>query len=533
MAKTKLTEKELREHIEYLFSSTNDYRKLGDYIKLALRFNGYTESPNPEIEKIKKLCKTIEEQSKNQALIDKFMPEFSKQEHLDIQESTTRIAGIAFADIAEYSFLSKFLSPKENQILLNGLFTALISILLKNKGILNKIEGDSLMFCFFSKDKPHKTTKEEECSIAEKLFYTCVEMQKAANLFNKTSPELIKAQRTEEEKQAIKDAYTILSALREDEIIARAFNALFQIRIRVGADIGEASLGNLGSPQLKHFDIIGGPAIGAKRMETSSPIDGLRISRRLYHLLLEKNIPEKYARQFKEEAKKHDGYYTNIKTEEVFKEKEVIIYDKNNQQIPSVSIQVNPLLPEDICNQIDMLLERKEEFATEKILKTIRYYRGNRLVIQAIEDLFIRKGITLRKHLMYKFLAPKQYKAIKQQFETKTARIEHINDNISLYSIFALCGMYQDRYSKIPETASNTISEAVDNAFSEYEQFIKKTITQAEQNFKKHSKLKMENIFFDYVRLPVIMAHIEAALMEWLYKETPQELESTDILQAQ
>ena len=31
--------------------------------------------------------------------------------------------GVGFIDIADYTFLSKFLSPKENQILLNGLYT--------------------------------------------------------------------------------------------------------------------------------------------------------------------------------------------------------------------------------------------------------------------------------------------------------------------------------------------------------------------------------------------------------------------------
>ncbi|MEM5948022.1 adenylate/guanylate cyclase domain-containing protein [Spirochaetia bacterium 38H-sp] len=530
MAKTKFTETELREHIEYLANTNKDHTELSDYINLALRFNNYIDSQHPDIIKIKALQKNLESENKRKNLIDKFMPSFTETALENIEDSTTRIAGIAFADIAEYSFLSKFLSPKENQILLNGLFTALISILLKNKGILNKIEGDSLMFCFFSQNEPHATTEEEECEIAEKLFNTCIKMQRAVNLFNKTAPELIKEQNTQEEKNAIKDAYSILSAMREDEIIARAFNALFQIKIRVGADIGEASLGNLGSPELKHFDIIGGPAIGAKRMETSSPIDGLRISRRMYNLLEKKHIPEKYARQFRAEAKKHDGYYSTIKTEEIFREKEVIIYDKNNQQIPSVSIQVNPLLPEDICKQTEMLLERKEEFAIERILNTIRYYRGNRLVIQAIEDLFKRKGIVLRKHLMYKFLAPKQYKAFKQQYPEKQERIEHIKENMSLFTIFSLCGMYQDRYSTKTEKKAIT---AVSREFSEYDRFINTTLTEAQQKFKTQSKLKMENIFFDYVRLPVIMAHIQASLMEWLYKEIPQELGTSTLLKAE
>jgi adenylate cyclase len=68
--------------------------------------------------------------------------------------------GVGFIDIADYTYLSKFLSPKENQILLNGLYTAFLIVLERHGGYLNKIEGDSMMFHFDSIiDKRISTTK--------------------------------------------------------------------------------------------------------------------------------------------------------------------------------------------------------------------------------------------------------------------------------------------------------------------------------------------------------------------------------------
>ena len=58
---------------------------------------------------------------------------------------TTQI-GVAFIDIADYTYISRFLSPNENQAILNGLYAALNWVIQRHGGYLNKIEGDSLMF---------------------------------------------------------------------------------------------------------------------------------------------------------------------------------------------------------------------------------------------------------------------------------------------------------------------------------------------------------------------------------------------------
>ncbi|QEN07817.1 hypothetical protein EXM22_07370 [Oceanispirochaeta crateris] len=50
-------------------------------------------------------------------------------------DSEEALVGIGFLDIADYTFLSKFLSPNENQTVLNGLYSAFNWVLNKHGGI--------------------------------------------------------------------------------------------------------------------------------------------------------------------------------------------------------------------------------------------------------------------------------------------------------------------------------------------------------------------------------------------------------------
>ncbi|WP_455383354.1 adenylate/guanylate cyclase domain-containing protein, partial [Salinispira pacifica] len=102
--------------------------------------------------------------------------------------------GIGFIDIADYTYLSKFLSPKENQVLLNGLYTAFNVVLKRHGGYLNKIEGDSLMFHFGGIIDPNVQELSEDDAlryISRELFYTCVEMQRVCLLFNQANDKFL------------------------------------------------------------------------------------------------------------------------------------------------------------------------------------------------------------------------------------------------------------------------------------------------------------------------------------------------------
>src|SRR6056297_3855855 len=109
----------------------------------------------------------------------------------EIPTSTAeQFVGIGFIDIADYTFLSKFLSPNENQMVLNGLYAAFSHVLKRHGGFLNKIEGDSLMFHFGGSIDPElekMNRDEKERFISRELFYTCIEMQRVAFLFNQAN----------------------------------------------------------------------------------------------------------------------------------------------------------------------------------------------------------------------------------------------------------------------------------------------------------------------------------------------------------
>jgi class 3 adenylate cyclase len=198
------------------------------------------------------------------------------------QHSLESHVGVGFIDIADYTYLSKFLSPKENQIVLNGLYTAFQIVLERHGGYMNKIEGDSMMFQFDDvlDRRLRGLGKEERLSlIARELFFTCVEMQRICILFNHADDRFLDSSAPPEAHEALADAFGIINNLRKKNDAYSTLFAFYQIRIRIGANIGEVTIGNFGPYGSKHWDVIGLPVINAKRMESTAPVGGLRISR--------------------------------------------------------------------------------------------------------------------------------------------------------------------------------------------------------------------------------------------------------------
>mgnify|MGYP006296022221 FL=1 len=151
------------------------------------------------------------------------------------RDSEEAEVGIGFIDIANYTFLSKFLTPKENQEVLNGLYTAFNSVLRRRGGYLNKIEGDSLMFHYGGLIDARARRIEDRSDlreyIARELFYTCVEMQRVSVLFNDADTRFLDDAATQEDRQALERAFAIIARLRSDDAVSNPLSAMFQIRI--------------------------------------------------------------------------------------------------------------------------------------------------------------------------------------------------------------------------------------------------------------------------------------------------------------
>ncbi len=427
------------------------------------------------------------------------------------ESSTETVVGIGFMDIADYSFISKFLSPTENQVVLNGLFTAFNWVLRRHGGYLNKIEGDSLMFQFGGlTDSTSRRLDPEKAkkSIARRLFETCVKMQRVCWLFNDANDRFLDEQAEPEMRQDLQQAFDIVRALRTSSDLGASLNALFQIRIRVGANIGEVNTGNLGPRGRKHWDVIGVPVIEAKRMEATAPIGGLRITEQLYKVLEESGVVDSYFEEFRREARVLFGAFKDIKREELFKASSVLLKDKRNAAFNTYSVQVNPRLPEWLAEQTGLLLEQGEAGA-DRIIQFLQYYRGNRFAVRAMEQMLEQKGVRIRRHDILKIIYPRTFDAIRKASGGDPRRTaQTVNQRYRLYDLFEKLGDLQDKVKE------HVAFDAPPPRHFDYERRMPQEIDNVLTNYKLVERsVRLTNYFHNYV-YPLVFRSIKVSILE-------------------
>ncbi len=423
--------------------------------------------------------------------------------------------GIGFLDIAKYSFLTKFLSPRENRVLLDGLFTSLFWTIRRNGGFLNKIDGDSMMFHFGGDIDPQTKGRNDEKTkgyIARKTFFTCVEIQRAALLFNRGFDQFTFEEVDEETKNILQESFYIMNELRTNKELSHALDAFFQIRIRIGAACGTVILCNIGPPGARKLDILGSPVIEAKRMESAAPIGGLRISKELFDLLDKQSVTESYYGRFIKEARQVDGMFQNLRKDEVFGYKKILLKNKHNAEYESYSVQVNPALPESISAQIELLLN-KGRSGTEEIIGIIESNSENETIVEAVEQTLRSKGVKIRKELILKDLFPSRYMKIAEHFKSnpqKTAA--YIRARYSLAQIISSLIRQQHRN----ELKSTIIADNI--PFGTYDQYMK-------EYRNSLRTFRTEKIYADFLDLrltyhsfPLIKARLRAAILEYQYQ---------------
>jgi adenylate cyclase len=421
--------------------------------------------------------------------------------------------GIGFLDIVNYSYLSKWLSPKENQLILNGLYAAFAHVIKKNGGFLNKIEGDSLMFHFGGNIDPEvaeKSQSELNNYLAKNLFYTCVEVQRTCQDFNEANKDFLDQNCSKETKESIQEAFSIISNLRMNLALASGVNAKFQIKIRIGASIGEVSIGNFGPRGKKQWDIIGEPVIEAKRMEMSAPVGGLRISEKMYRLLEKGNYVQVFHDEFKRRALEQDGKFSEITEEELFSYKEVVIENKNGVHFQSYSVQVSSRLPENVAAMVISFLELGEEGADE-ILDLLQYYRGSRLVIDAVEEALVNKGISLNKIELLRIISPKKFGSLNK--DNHRLYDKAMNAHYSLYGIFSLLGAHQDRIEKDIIPSGIRYMGETDSAT-----YLERKREELLVEFKYYEKKYRYKVYFDKVTFPLIFRSIKSDILDFQNK---------------
>lgn len=453
------------------------------------------------------LRKQIEEYYLPKQLVDAIL----ENGGIPTSSAVTQI-GIGFIDIADYAYLSKFLSPQENQTVLNGLYTAFNTVLKRHGGYLNKIEGDSLMFHYGGIIDPHaKDKSKEEVTryIARELFYTCVEMQRVCVQFNQANERFLNTSESDATREVLQRAFDIISTLRSSLELSNSMNALFQIRIRIGANIGEVTIGNFGPEGAKQWDIVGIPVIDAKRMETTAPVGGLRISERLYNVLEETGVVDAYFRRFKKEAEALFGYYRDIQREELFQFSTVQLHDKHDARFNTYSVQVNPGLPESIMKQVELLLG-KGTTGADMILDIMRYYRGNKFVTNAIEDALSARGVRIRKDYLFHLIYPKRYTALREEMNNDDEAVARkIDEEETLFSLFRSLGRYQDTVKQSDlELEEETSFESYGDYMAHQEQRIRRA-------YERRKKTMVQKAYFFNVVFPLAFESLRSCILEY------------------
>ncbi len=150
---------------------------------------------------------------------------------------------ILFSDIKSFTTYSSTMKPDEIQKLLNEYFGAMVDIVFKHEGTVDKFIGDGLMV-FFGDPEP-------QADHALRGVLAAIEMQKKTRALKK---------RWEAEGK-------------------------FPIRIRVGINTGPVVVGNMGSERRLSYTVLGANVNLAQRLEASAPVEGIMISRRTHELV--------------------------------------------------------------------------------------------------------------------------------------------------------------------------------------------------------------------------------------------------------
>ena len=150
---------------------------------------------------------------------------------------------IMFTDIKSFTTYSSTMTPDQIQNFLAEYFDAMVQIVFKYEGTVDKYIGDGLMV-FFGAPEPQPDH-------AVRCVNAAIEMQKKCR------------------------------ELKEKWIK----KGLFPLKIRIGINTGEVVVGNMGTRKKLAYTVLGSDVNLANRLESNAPVEGIMISRRTYDLV--------------------------------------------------------------------------------------------------------------------------------------------------------------------------------------------------------------------------------------------------------
>jgi hypothetical protein len=245
-------------------------------------------------------------------------------------------------------------------------------------------------------------------------------------------------------------------------------------------------------------------------MESTAPIGGLRISDHLYNILDKAGVVSSYLDRFRREALAMGSSFREISKEELFRFSRVTLADKKNVQFDTYSVQVSPGLPEAIAEQVALLLARGDNGA-DRIIDFLKYYRGNRFVIGAVEEVFNDKKapVVLRKEDILQHIAPDKHAEIlgRNNHDKKKSAAE-IRAQYSLYDLLELLGEYQDKVNALSPYRE------FKPEFKDYDQYVGQQNKILKRMFLLKRKATEKRLFFYDVVYPLVFRCIRTSILE-------------------
>jgi adenylate cyclase len=150
---------------------------------------------------------------------------------------------ILFSDIKSFTTHSSTMTPHEIQKALNEYFEAMVEIVFKYEGTVDKFIGDGLMVFFGD--------PEDQPDHAVRCVRAAIDMQQKTRT--------IRAQWEREGK--------------------------FPLQIRIGINTGPVVVGNMGSARRLSYTVLGSDVNLAQRLESNAPVGGILISHRTFELI--------------------------------------------------------------------------------------------------------------------------------------------------------------------------------------------------------------------------------------------------------
>jgi adenylate cyclase len=150
---------------------------------------------------------------------------------------------IMFTDIKSFTTYSSTMTPDQIQKMLNEYFGAMVDIVFKYEGTVDKFIGDGLMV-FFGDPEPQPDHAVRCVRAAIEMQLKCRELK-----------------------------------IRWEK------EGLFPLRVRVGINSGPVVVGNMGSSRRLSYTALGSDVNLAQRLESNAPVEGILISHRTNELL--------------------------------------------------------------------------------------------------------------------------------------------------------------------------------------------------------------------------------------------------------